>query len=845
MSREPALPRTLLSWTVQGEWRAHPVRTLVAVLAIAVGVALGFAVHLVNRSALAEFDTAVRSVSGAADLRIEAVSAAGFDEGLYPKIARLPELSAISPVVEIAARTADGRNLTILGLDPLRAARVTPALAAGASPAFGAGAGVAREDAVWLSPALAGSAGAGAGAGLEVQAAGRKVTLPVAGGLPSVEASRRLAVGDIAAVQQAFGRIGRLDRLDLVITPGVSRAAAERAIAGVLPVDARLASPEAESRRSGDLSRAYRVNLGMLAMVALLTGGFLVFSAQSLSIARRRPAFALLQVLGLERRGLFLQVLAEGAVLGVLGAAIGLATGAGLAWGVLDLLGGDLGGGYFSDSRPALDVSLPWMAGHGLLGVIVALAGSLLPALNAARIPPAQALKSAGEAGDSAHRPPLAPALILGGCGIAAAFAPPVAGLPLFGYAAIALILAGGVAAMPWLARVMISPLARISAPVPMRLAAARLAGAPDQAAVALCGLVASAGLMAAMGLMVASFRGSVDDWLGAILPADIYLRVANAETAGLDPALQSALAGLPGVQSVEPRRSLTLRLAADRPPVTLLAIPAPGGGAPDLPWRGTLRSPAPGETPAWISEPLSRLYRLSPGDRLDLPLAGRKVTVRVAGVWRDYGRQFGAVALRRSDYLRITGDAGANEAGLVLDPGADAAGVLGNIRAALPPDLAAQTEVAPSAGIRAAALRIFDRSFAVTYALEAVAVLVGVAGVAATVSAQTLARRREFGMLRHVGAGKGQILAMLALEGAFLGAVGAVAGLALGAAMGQVLIQVVNPQSFNWTMETRWPWGLLGGLALALTLASSLTALLAGRSALSADVVRAVREDW
>ena len=841
MPPDAALPRTLLSWMVRGEWRAHPVRTLVAVLAIAVGVALGFAVHLVNRSALAEFDTAVRSVSGGADLRIEAVSARGFDEALYPRIARLPALSAASPVVEIAARTSDGRSLTVLGLDPLRAARVTPALAAGAGAGFGAAAGPGREDAVWLSPALVG----GAGKVLEVREGGRRIDLPVAGGLPSVEAGRRLAVGDIAAVQQAFDRIGRLNRLDLRIAPGVSQGEAERAVAALLPADARLSTPEAESRRSGDLSRASRVNLGMLAMVALLTGGFLVFSAQSLSIARRRPAFALLQVLGLPRRGLFLQVLAEGAVLGVLGAGLGLAAGAGLAGAVLSLLGGDLGGGFFSESRPALDISPGWTVLHGALGLAVALAGSLLPALDAARIPPAQALKSAGESGDPGRSPPLVPALALGAAGLAAAFAPPIAGLPLLGYASIALILAAGVAAMPWLARRMISPLTWIAAPVPVRLAAARLAGAPDQAAVALCGLVASASLMAAMGMMVASFRGSVDDWLGAILPADVYLRVADAETAGLDPALQSALAALPGVKSMEARRSVTLRLAADRPPVILLAVPAPAEGTPDLPWRGAPRRVAEGATPAWISEPLSRLYRLSPGDALDLPLAGRTVKVQVAGVWRDYGRQFGAVALRRSDYLRITSDAGANEGGLFLQPGADRGEVLGRIRKALPPDLAAQTEVAPSAEIRRAALRIFDRSFAVTYALEAVAVLVGVAGVAATVSAQTLARRREFGMLRHVGAGRGQILAMLALEGAFLGAVGAVAGLALGAAMGQVLIQVVNPQSFNWTMETRWPWGLLGGLALSLTLASSLTALLAGRSALSADAVRAVREDW
>ena len=842
MAPDRSLPRALLAWTVQGEWRAHPVRTLVAVLAIAVGVALGFAVHLVNRSALAEFDSAVRSVSGSADLRVEAVSPAGFDEALYPRIARLPVLAAVSPVVEVAARTPDGRALTVLGLDPLRAARVTPALAAGAGPAFGAGGGGAREDAAWLSPALGADARAGV---IEVRAGGRKVQLPVAGGLPSADPGRRLAVADIAAVQQHFGRIGRVSRLDILLAPGASAADARAAITAVLPADARLSTPETESRRTGDLSRAYRVNLGMLAMVALLTGGFLVFSAQSLSIARRRPAFALLRVLGLQRRGLFLQVLAEGSILGLAGSLAGLAAGAGLAWAVLGLLGGDLGGGYFSGSRPALEISPGWAALHGALGLAVALAGSLLPALEASGVPPARALKSSGEAGDPRRRPPLAPALALGAAGLAAAFAPPVAGLPLFGYAAIALILAGGVAAMPWLARMMIGPLAGLPAPVPVRLAAARLAGAPDQAAVALCGLVASAGLMAAMGLMVASFRGSVDDWLVAILPSDVYLRVADAETAGLDPGLQSALAALPGVDRVEPRRSLTLRLAADRPPVTLLAVPAPADAAPDLPWRRAPTPVAPGEVPAWISEPLSRLYRLSPGDVLELPLAGHPVRVRVAGVWRDYGRQFGAVALRRTDYLRLTGDAGANEAGIVLAAGADRAQTLERIRQALPPDLADQTEVAPSAQIRAAALRIFDRSFAVTYALEAVAVLVGVAGVAATVSAQTLARRREFGMLRHVGAGKGQILAMLALEGAFLGAVGAVAGLALGAAMGQVLIQVVNPQSFNWTMDTRWPWGLLGGLALALTLASSLTALLAGRSALSSDAVRAVREDW
>jgi putative ABC transport system permease protein len=228
------------------------------------------------------------------------------------------------------------------------------------------------------------------------------------------------------------------------------------------------------------------------------------------------------------------------------------------------------------------------------------------------------------------------------------------------------------------------------------------------------------------------------------------------------------------------------------------------------------------------------------------LPLGRSGATqVFVAGVWRDYARQHGAIAMDAADYTRLTGDAWRGEASIDLAPGASAARVTEALRARMPPDLAARVTVAEPRTLRVLALRIFDRSFAVTYGLEAIAILVGLAGVAATFSAQTLARTKEFGMLRHLGVTRGQIVAMLAAEGAALGAVGVLAGIGLGLAMGQILIHVVNPQSFHWTMETRLPLGLLAGVAVSLVAAAGGTALLAGRRALSADAVRAVREDW
>jgi putative ABC transport system permease protein len=849
----------LSRWLLFGEWRAHPMRALLAIAAIAVGVAMGFAIHLINAAAFNEFSAAIQSLAGQADLQV-AGNEALFDEGVYPRLATHDGVALASPVLEVdAALAAKPGALKIVGLDALRAGIVSPDLSG--VPQKDHTADVLGDDTIFLSPAAQAWLGVRTGQTLMLRAGTRDVPLRVAGAILRARSGQRLAVMDIAALQWRFGRLGKLSRIDLKLRDGVDRAAFERALAAELeqayPGRFRVAAPNDANQesRNNNLSRAYRVNLTVLALVALFTGAFLVFSTQALSVLRRRSQFALLRVLGLPRRLLLRQVLVEGASLGVIGALAGIAAGYGLAAAALAFFGGDLGAGYFPGVKPTVVFTPVAAAVFFCLGLGVALLGCAAPAWEAARAKPAVALKAGNDETALAKLARIWPSLVCLALAAACAFAPPVFELPLFGYFAVALLLIGGIGLMPRLAASSFRFLNRLhlrradrlkhAAPSPvLSLALARLANAPGQASIALGGVLASFSLMVAMGIMVASFRVSVDEWMLHILPADLYVRTAaGGNTGGLDPREQAAIGALPGVARAAFLRTRPLSLDPARPNITLIArdIDAADPGRL-LALVGEAIPAPPGALPVWVSEAMTDLYGLRAGQHATLPLGGRRQAVFVAGVWRDYANQSGSVVIRLDDYRRLTGDTGVTDAALWAVNGEPADAIAARLRA-LP--FGPRLQLASPGEIRAASLKIFDRSFAVTYLLEAIAIAIGLSGVAATFSAQTLARASEFGMLRHVGVSRGQVLRILALEGGSLTVLGVVTGFVLGLFISLILVYVVNPQSFHWTMQLHLPWPLLGSVAAVLVLASVATALVSGRYALSGGPVRAVREDW
>ena len=823
-----------------GSLAQNKTRSSLSVLAIALGVALGYAVQLITGAAVNELALGVQFLSGDADLQVRGPRS-GFDEAVYPELARLPEVAVASPVVEVDAKLADrGDVLKIIGIDAFRAAAVQPGLIADAANRLD----YLRSDMLFLSVAAAHVLGVAPGDTLNFQVALRAVPLRVAG-LVSADAQQRFAVMDIAGAQASFDRLGKITRVDLRLRPGVDIDALRERLQARLPAGLAVQRPEAGVAASESLSRSYRVNLNVLALVALFTGGLLVFSTQALVIVRRRAQLALLRVLGVTRRQLATLLVVEGAIVGTVGSALGLALGFVLAQAAVRIIGADFGAGYFRGVAPILSPApLALMLFFGL-GVLTAMLASLVPALEAARSPPAPALKAGDDERAFARLRASWPGLVTIGAGAVTALLPPVAGLPLFGYIAIALLLIGTLMLMPRIAVVLLAvlPLPRGAPP---RLALLQMRGAPGQVAVSLAAIVASVSLMVSMAIMVASFRISLDTWLERVLPADVYVRAGAAgDSAYMTADDQAHIAALPGVRRAEFLREQLLLLDAGRPRVYLLArtIDAANLSRQLQLVSGSVTVAAGAPPPAWANEAMVDLYGFMPGKVIELPIAGKPAAFTVAGVWRDYARPHGAVVIERERYIALTGDRSATNGALWLAPGTNLE-ELGRVIVRDVPG-GARLEIAAPGEIREFSLKAFDRTFAVTYALELAAVVIGLFGLSSSFGALVLSRRREFGMLRHIGMTRRQIGSMLAAEGVTITGIGLFAGFALGWLISLVLIHVVNRQSFHWSMELAVPWTWLAGSAVLVLALSTLTALASGRQAMGQRAILAVKEDW
>ena len=869
MPRMTRALRSVLISLILRPIRREKIRTSLTVAGIAVGVAVIVAIQLANQSALRAFRESIDAVSGRANYQIssdsgelnEAVLAQlqpYWGDGL--RFAPVIDLEGLLEVSETPIRILGVDLLSDLQFRDYRYARVLTSgnqQRSGASPTeIASFFELFRPDSIILPAPFARERGLALGSPVILSVLGNRRTMIVRGILeakgPATAFNGAIAVCDIATAQQAFGFTGRLSRIDLLI-PDERAEQIAALIRTRMPPGTRIERPSRRNDRVEKMLRAFRVNLFALAGVALLVGVFLVYNTVLISILRRRRDIGIAKTLGVTPRQIFFAFLGEGAVFGTLGSILGVGLGVLLARGVLELVGRTINALYVSTPPQTVELT-PSVALLGLgVGVLLSTFSSMQPSFEASRVPPNVMIRP-GLHQRITSRTELLLAFAAIGAFVAALLStriPPIGGIAVGGYVAVLFVVAGFSLLSPSIVRLtcaLLAPLLRRLFGIVGQLAAASLPGSLRRTAVAAAALALAIGMMVAVALMVGSFRETVRIWVDQTVSSDLWLRPAKglslAQSALFPPEIVDELRKVPFIRGVDPVRGRDIlyrdtivnvgsgdfRVAAE---YSTLPMIAPGSFHEAA--QHALRSNG-----VFVSESFSLRFEKGVGDTLEIPVANGTMRAPIVGVYRDYSNDRGVIVMDRALYVRAFNDRAINTVVLFLKPGTDREQARRALEATFGPKYHAFT--VSSSEIKTEVMKIFDQTFMITYALLFVAIIVAVLGIVNTLAALILERTRELALLRVTGLTPADIRRMLLIESSLLGLASTLSGAVMGYALSWILINVINKQSFGWTIEFHVPTQLIATSLLITLVSAALAGLVPARLANRIDVVSAIK---
>ncbi|MBI2371160.1 MAG: FtsX-like permease family protein [Deltaproteobacteria bacterium] len=830
----------MLAWRHLWSGRA---RALATILGVALGVAVFTAVRLASESTLESFRRSLDVVAGRATLQVSA-GEPGFDERLYLKVKGASGVRQAAPVIQAVAPMAGGQGeaVLVLGVDLLAEEAFRDHRLAGLPAGEDPLQVIIRPDTIFVTRGFAEEHGLGVGSDLVLSVGPEARRFVIRGLLEPAGAARafegNVVLMDIATAQEAFGKVGRLDRIDLISEPATDLRALRARLAALLPPNVEVERPDRRNAQVDKMLRAFRLNLTALSAIALVVSLFLIYNAVSLSVVRRRREIGILRSLGVTRREVWALFAAEAVAAGLLGSLAGLGLGIVLAKGALQAVAGTVSELYAYLKVTSLALDPLTLVTSLALGMVTALAAALFPAWRASTIHPRQAMEVGGyerRAGSSYWRLAALGGLLLVGA-YAASLQPPVADLPLYGYLAV-LLLIGGVSLLVPLAAVSLTWLARPLLTRWLRaeglLAVSNLRNHLGRNAVAVGAMMTALAMLVGLAVMVTSFRSTVELWVEETMRADLIVSPAARFTRG-------AAARLP---AVEPFRVVRLSYRGD--PIVLgsgdFTVVARFG---ILLFKGadgpTILAETKRREGVVVSESFALRYGVGPGSRLELPTPAGTVTFPVLGVFYDYTTEGGKVVMDRALYLRYWQDRDVTALVVYLRPGVDARAARARILAAT--GGGQELMIITNRDLKARVLQIFDNTFAITYALELIAMLVAALAVFHTLWASVLERRREIGILRAVGTSRPQVLRMVVNEAGLLGLLAGAIGVVAGLCLSLILIYVINKQSFGWTIQFRFPPSVLVEAAALMLLTSLVAGLLPARRAASMNLAEVLQ---
>ncbi len=784
----------------------HPVVTVLNILGIALGVGVYLAIQTANSSADAAFRASIDTVAGRSHLEVRDVP-----DSLLPTVVGHPLVEAATPIVEVYATLPDfpGRHLRILGIDVFSSAPFqigAPGISTGGSIAGF----LSTPRVISLSQGAAGALGAGSGGTLDAHVNARSVPLSVAavvGGDLGTDTSENLAFMDIGWAQELAGMQGKLSSIQVRLRDPTRAAEAIAALRDALPPGAKVAAPEQRGTQIQTMLEGFQLNLRALSMVSVLVGAFLIYNTVSASVVRRRKEIGTLRSLGATRAQIATLFLAEAALLGILGTAVGVPLGLIGASALVAEIAKTISVHYVLVSISELAVTPSSILLAITYGIAASLIGAWMPAREAAHANPIRALQP-GQLYETAQLRTFP--LFLVGC---AAFlgAAALAGFALFTgpawlsfLACLALVAAFSLAA-PQASMALSRVLAGTRALLPVRsvalvsIALDNFTRSLSRSTATVAALMAALAMVVGVTVMITSFRNTVDRWLGKTMVADLFVGpAANAilgQKAELPASLKPFLEALDGVDSVDSYRDERVRL----PDGNDYAL-----GIIDAPDRGNLTF-ASGDASGYldtggilINEALARRLDLNAGQALSI--AGKEFTI--SGIFFDYADDHGTVYVRRQD--SPLAPASPQSLAVYLEPGTSPEAIADEIRGTY--SNGGELVVLSNRSLRERVFDIFDQTFAVTGILRTIAVLVAVVGIVLSLTILVVERAREIAMFRAVGGSPAQVFFTYLTEAGLVGLVSGLLGTACGICLAVVLTWVVNKAFFGWTVQFEIP---------------------------------------
>ncbi len=829
-------------------------RTLLTVLGVALGVAVLVAIDLANESAVASFRRTMDEVAGRAQITVR-----GNGSGLRPEvlsvIASTPGVASASPLITGEARftPAKGPAVTMLvvGSDFLFTTEDAGAsvrdMQFEAAPGMSYAEFIARPDAPVVTAAFARRHGLEPGDEFDVAVGGSLRRVRAAGVLSGGDLrdayDGNMLLVDLGVADEWLRRGGMLDRVDVVVGGGVSPARVEELLRSRLPGDALVERPESRSRRVQGMLEAFRFNLAALGHVSVLVGAFLIYNAIGIAVVRRRGAIGTLRALGLGSPVVARVFVAEGALLGLVGGIAGVALGVLLARLILAPMSDAISINFVEMRPESLDYPPLVLVGAVCFGVAAGVLASVPPAREAASTPPSNTMRRGGgparALGDGAR-------VALGAiCALASAALSTRAGrqgIPFEGYLSGAFAVAAFVAwSRPLLALLLRLPGSLVHKALGTEglLAFSGLRGSISRAVPAVAGLLVSLAMCIAVVVMVSSFRSTVLGWMDQVLQADLFVGSATTEFTDAPSPLPLEFAErasrLPGVESADYFRARRIVLG-DRE-AWLAAGRFDRARFRDLDASGRdpveILSRARTNREVIVSEAFARKHGVGEGATVTIPTSLGPREHRIAAIYFDYSTEQGFIVMDRSLYDEYFKDSLVDSVSLWLAKGADPAEVragLNRLAAEIPgtPGLA----IRGNRELREYAIGAFDRTFRVTQAIQAIALLVAVLGVSTTLLAQIIDRRHETITLRCLGATRRRIARIVVVEAGLLGTTGVVLGTGAGIVLSWILTKVIMLQSFGWTIRFRLDLPAMAQVAVIVFAGTLAAGLMASREA-------------